>query len=269
LTGVPDETLRYLYGIVPASAPLPPAALRGIGDSHVRLIEVGPLAAVVSDVPAANYGESAIAQGLSDVRWAGARAAEHERVLTWFVDHSTVVPSTPFSLHASDDRVRARLGEQGELLEASLRRLAGHQELGIRIWRDEATLAGKLVDLSPTLHALEAERRDAPPGRRYLLGRRIEALRLEEAGRVTADAVAVAFDDLAGAAARARVLPIPPTDREGRSRTLVLDAVFLVDESSGDEFRRIVHRRRDEQSEKGFEWEFTGPWPAYHFVRDE
>jgi len=269
LTGVPSETLRYLYGIVPASAPVPPPVLRGVSDSPVRLLEVGPLAAIVSDVAATDYDEAAIAAGLSDVRWAGARAAEHERVLTWFVDHTTVVPSTPFSLHASDERVRTRLDEQRELLHDSLRRLAGHQELGVRIWRDEETFAGRLLELSPALSALEAERRGAAPGRRYLLGRRIGALRAEEAERVTADAIASAYADLSGAAERAQALPIPPTDREGRSRTLVLDAVFLVAESSGEAFRRVVKRWMDEQRQAGLEWEFTGPWPAYHFVRDE
>lgn len=266
---MPGETLRYLYGIVPAAAPPPPSALRGIDDAAVRLIDAGEIAAIVSDVPAASYDEAAIAAGLSEVRWAGARAAEHERVLTWFVDRTTVVPSTPFSLHASDERVRERLDEQRPRLNESLRRLAGHQELGVRIWRDEAALASRLLELSPTLAALDTERQQAAPGRRYLLGRRIDALRAEEAERVTADAVTAAYADLSAAAARAHVLPIPPTDREGRSRTLVLDAVFLVAESSGDAFRRTVQRLLDQQRPSGLEWEFTGPWPAYHFVRDE
>jgi hypothetical protein len=269
LTGVPGETLRYLYGIVPASAPAPPSALRGIGDSPVRLLEAGGLAAIVSDVPAGDYDETVIAAGLADVRWAGARAAEHERVLTWFVDRTTVVPSTPFSLHASDDLVRSRLAEQQALMHESLRRLSGHQELGIRIWRDEETFARRLVALSSTLAALHAEHREASPGRRYLLGRRIDELRAEESERVTADAVAAAYADLRAVATRAIALPIPPTSGEGRSRTLVLDAVFLVANASDGEFRRVVQRWMDEQRDAGLEWEFTGPWPAYHFVRDE
>ena len=269
MTGVPSETLRYLYGIVPAPAPVPPPALRGISDAPVRLLDAGVMAAIVSDVPAAEYDEAALAAGLSDVGWAGARAAEHERVLTWFVDHTTVVPSTPFSLHASDERVRTRLEEQRELLLASLQRLSGHQELGVRIWRDESAFAERLLELSPTLAALDAERRQAPQGRKYLLGRRIDALRAEESGRVTADAIEAAYGALAEVAARGHALPIPPMTGEGRSRTLVLDAVFLVAESSGDEFRRTVERLMDEQRKAGLAWEFTGPWPAYHFVRDE
>lgn len=269
MTGVPGDTLRYLYGVVPASAPAPPPSLRGIADAVVRLLDVGTLAGVISDVPASDYDEGAIAAGLSDVRWAGARAAEHERVLTWFVDRTTVVPSTPFSLHASDERVRARLDEQHELLEASLRKLAGHAELGVRIWRDEAAFAARLQALSPSLSALEAERSAAAPGRRYLLGRRLEALRGEEGERVTANVVGSAFSALRAVAARAHALSIPQAGDEERSRTLVLDAVFLVADSSGEEFRRVVKRLMDAQHDAGLEWEFTGPWPAYHFVRDE
>lgn len=266
---MPDESLRYLYGVVPGSAPAPPASLRGIDDAAVRLIPLEDLAAVVSDVPASTYDEDAIAKGLQDVRWAGSRAAEHERVLTWFVDRTTVVPSTPFSLHASDDRVRERLEEQRETLRRTLARLAGHHELGIRIWRDEAAFAASLVHQSAALAALESERESASQGRRYLLGRRIESVRAEEARRLTIEAAESAYTELSAVAARSRVLPIPTNPNEDRTRTLVLDAVFLVAESSGEQFRDIVSRRMEEQRPVGLQWEFTGPWPAYHFVRDE
>ncbi len=266
---MPDDSLRYLYGVVPGSAPAPPASLRGIDDTPVRLIELGDIAAIVSDVPATGYDEAAIAMGLQDVRWAGSRAAEHERVLTWFVDRTTVVPSTPFSLHASDDRVRARLGEQRDVLLRAIDRLAGHQELGIRIWRNEAVFASSLIQRSPALAALEGERRAASQGKRYLLGRRIEGLRAGEAQRLTMQAVESAYVELGEAATRSRVLPIPANPDEARARTLVLDAVFLVAESSGAQFRDVVRRRMEEQGAAGLEWEFTGPWPAYHFVRDE
>lgn len=264
-----NETLSYLYGIVPGSAPAPPGSLQGIDDTPVRLVHLGELAAIVSDVFASAYDEAAIEAGLKDVRWAGARAAEHERVLTWFVDRTTVVPSTPFSLHASDDLVRARLDEQRELLGRTLARLAGHHELGVRIWRDEAAFASGMVRQSPALAALEAERESASQGKRYLLGKRIESLRADEAVRLTLEAAESAYRDLSEASARARVLPIPANPNEGRAKTLVLDAVFLVAESSGDRFKEIVRRRMEEQRTSGLEWEFTGPWPAYHFVRDE
>ena len=177
---MPDETLVYLYGIVAAGAPDPPASLAGIGGGAVRLVRAGGLAAIASDVRAQEYSERALAAGLTDVGWAGARAAEHERVLTWFVDRTTVVPSSPFSLHESEERLVQRLAEQAPAMLDALRRLEGHEELGVRVWRVEEPFAVRVLELSPALRELEAERHAATPGRRYLLGRRIEEnLRIE------------------------------------------------------------------------------------------
>lgn len=265
---MPDETLVYLYGIVAAGAPDPPASLSGIGGGSVRLVRAGDLAAIASDVQAKEYSEGALAAGLTDVGWAGARAAEHERVLTWFVDRTTVVPSSPFSLHESEDRLVQRLAGQAPAMLDALRRLAGHEELGVRVWRLEEPFAARVLELSPALRELEDERRAATPGRRYLLGKRIDELRGDETERVTTSIVRQAYDELAGVAARAKALPIPTRDRGPRTRTLVLDAVFLVEASSGDAFRRLVHRHVAAQGASGLEWEFTGPWPPYHFVSD-
>jgi hypothetical protein len=262
---VPDDTLVYLYGLLAADAPSSPSALTGVDGGTVRLVRAGPLTAIVSDVDAKAYSEVAIAHGLTDVRWAGERAADHERVLTWFVDRTTVVPSSPFSLHESDARLIARIDGQRDAMLRALERLAGHQELGVRVWRDEEAFARQLIERSPALRTLEEERANATPGRRYLIAKRIEALRAAETERVTAEAMHGAFGELSAAARQARALPLP-ADRVPQTRTLVLDAVFLVPESSGEDFRRIVGRHVAERAESGFSWDFTGPWPPYHFV---
>lgn len=264
---MPDDTLLYLYGLVASGAPEPPAALLGIDDGAVRLVPAGPLAGIAGDVDARAYSEEAVARGLTDVRWAGERAAAHERVLTWFVDRTTVVPSSPFSLHESAERLIARIDEQREAMLAALARLAGHQELGVRVWREEEKFAQQLVSRSAALQALEEERAAATPGRRYLLGKRADEMRGAETERVTAEAMRSAYEELAAAARDSRVLPIAPPERGvPRTRAMVLDAVFLVSESSGEEFRRIVGRHAAGGESSGFSWEFTGPWPPYHFV---
>src|SRR5688500_8081335 len=47
--------LIYLYGVVGADAPDPPGVRFGIDDTPVRLLRVGKLAAIVSDVSRETY----------------------------------------------------------------------------------------------------------------------------------------------------------------------------------------------------------------------
>jgi hypothetical protein len=262
----PGETVLYLYGVVTSESPSPPPDLRGIDDAPVRLVPAGSLAAIVSDVGAVAYSQEAIEAGLTDVRWAGERGVEHERVLTWFVDRTTVIPSAPFSLHAGEERVIERLDEHRPRLEEAARRLAGHREMGIRIWRHEEAFAAQLTEHSPPLRQLAGQMEAAAQGRRYLLGKKFEQLRAEESVRMTEQIVRQAAGELRSFAADARSLPIPAAGPADRTRTLVLHAAYLVADAASKDFEATVQQLAGTHRQAGLEWEFTGPWPPYHFV---
>lgn len=261
-----DRSLVYLYGIVPAATSAPPAALAGLDDGAVRLLPLGELAAVVSDVDGATYAESALDERLRDLAWVGERGLAHERVATWFADRGPIVPFTLFSLHQSEERLRERLAERGAQLRERLQRLTGRREWGIKLWRDEARFAQRVAGLSAPMQALEEEMRTAAPGRRYLLRKKQEALRADESRRVSTEIVRTIHTALAEEAEAARALPLPPAAASGGERELVLHAAFLVAESAFPRFQQRVQELEAAYREAGFAWEFTGPWPPYHFA---
>lgn len=260
-------TLAYLYGIVPATAPDPdPAELRGIEDGPVRLVRVDSVAGIVSDVPAAEFGESVLDARLADVEWVGLRGLAHERVLTWFEDRGAVVPLAPFSLHAGDARVAERLAAQHDRLRGELARLAGRREWGVKIWRDERRFAERVDAISEPLRALAEEAAAATPGRRFLLAKKRDALRAEEGRRVSAELVQGALAQLRSHAVEGKALPIPAVPG-ARERTLLLHGVFFVAAEQFEAFQRDVQELAARTQGDGFEWEFTGPWPPYHFAQ--
>jgi len=55
---VSDASLTYVYGLTRATAQLPDEP--GIGDCPLRMLRLGSVAAVVSDVPAAEFAEDAL-----------------------------------------------------------------------------------------------------------------------------------------------------------------------------------------------------------------
>jgi hypothetical protein len=48
---------------------------------------------------------------------------------------------------------------------------------------------------------------------------------------------------------------------------LVLDAAFLIAPEHLDAFRRELTALIDLHGSRGFRFDFTGPWPPYHFVQ--
>jgi len=261
---VPEDPLLYLYGITGPDTPEPPADLRGVQGAPVRLLDAAGARAVVSEVPSDGFSAAEIDARLQEVEWVGARGAEHERVLTWFVDHGTIIPFALFSLHTDAEALRGRLGEMEEEVGAALNALTGRQEWGIRIWADEAALGTRADRLSTRLAALREEMDAAAPGRRFLLTKKLDKLREEEVRRLAHERAAAAFDRLRG---RAEATARTPAPNRGGERRLVLDAAFLVLDAGYDAFQNEVGVVARELEEAAMELQFTGPWPPYHFSR--
>jgi hypothetical protein len=259
------ERLTYLYGIVPGDAPDPTDELRGVDDAAVRLVRTPTLAAAVSDLDAAHYVDEALEARLDDLAWVGERGVAHERVLDWFAERGPVIPLSLFSLHRDDQRVRERLQGEEERLAERLERLRGTREWGVKLWRRDAQLAEHLQELSPSLHALQAEMESAPPGRRFLLGKKRDALHAEELRRVAARVTHQVYAALREAAAEATTTSLPPSPSEAE-RVLALHAAFLVPDAGFPAFQQRLGELAVTFQPLGFEFEFTGPWPPYHFA---
>lgn len=259
------DSLIYLYGIVPADAPAPPPDLTGLEERPVRLHSVGQIAAVVSGVPQSLYGDDPLNARLDDLAWVGDRGVAHERVLDWFVERCPIIPLSLFSIHRGLERVQERLRSEEPSFGRLLARLAGHKEWGIKLWRREAEVAAGIDRLSPSLGPINREIDESPPGRRFLLERKRETIRAEEVRAASKRVAHEVFDALSGTADGATSVALPG-GIPGAERTLLLHAAFLVADERFDSFREVVNAQAARLAGSGFEIEFTGPWPPYHFT---
>ena len=266
------DRLTYLYAIVPASFDAS-AAPAGVDDSRVMLEREGELGALVSSVDGSTYKESEIESRIADMGWLGPRAMGHDRVVTWASDVGPVVPLPVLSLFRDGASVRAMLADQRDQLNRTLDRVAGGAEYIVRIFRLDTILMGSVGTLSESVAALERDMAAATPGQRYLLGRKLETERRQELKRIGQRVAADAYDALAGAAMEATRNPLPRGDRggpgiESATGAAVLDAAFLVRRDAAEPFQRVITDLVRQWEPHGFRFEFTGPWPPYHFVRE-
>jgi len=259
------DRLYYVYGVVPPDASL--ATAPGGVDGHaVTLIADSDVAALAGPVDASEYTAD-IDERLADVAWLAPRATAHDAVMTWASDAGPVVPLPLLSLFRSEQAVRAMLIERRTELVALLGTVARGREFGVRIFRVDDELRQALASHSPSVAALERDlAATESPGQRYLMQRKLEAARKEEVRRVSADVAAGAFDALSGAAI-ASVQDTLPTATAEQPGAAVLNASFLVAHDAIDAFRAAVTGLVREHERRGFRFEFTGPWPPYHFAR--
>lgn len=266
-----SDSIWYVYGIVPSSAStgtsMPPESV-GIDDAPVALEAEGDVAAMISVLRGPQYAPNAIETNSGDVEWLGPRAVAHDRVLTWASDHGPVVPMPMFSLFSGREAVLSMLRERSAELGEALTRVAAGREYALRVFRIDAEMLSAVATLSPRLRELAAAAASAPPGQRYLIERKLDGERRTEMRGVTRELVDTIADELTKHSLAAVRPAIPRADSgDGASRgTMVLNAAFLVAPGALADFQKTLTGLAERHEANGLRFDFTGPWPPYHFV---
>lgn len=259
------ERLCYVYGVVPASINTSTAP-KGIDQGDVSLIPNGEYAALATSVGADDYAPARVEALTADVDWVSQRASAHDRVLTWASDNSPVIPFPMWTLFRDAKAVKAMLSKRQQELRTTFTRLGSGREFIVRVYVQAEVLRENLDTHVEELRDLEQESAKASPGQKYLLQRKIEERRREAGRDVAGKAAAEIFDSLKRASMETvREQPVNSGAPREQGRA-ILNASFLVEPSRLVEFQRALTEMVSKYEASGFKFDFTGPWPPYHFV---
>ncbi|MEU2722485.1 GvpL/GvpF family gas vesicle protein [Streptomyces smyrnaeus] len=231
----------YVYGIVHAGRALPPDA-RGVGrpPAPVRLLPVGALAAVVSDVP-------------DDLRARRRDLMAHQDLLMRLGTDAPVLPMR-FGMVAEDARTveeAVAAATAGHL--AVLERLCGRTELNLKATPAQSEIEA-LVRADAGVRRLMTQVRRTPSYEGNVrLGQAVAeglARRAAEAVEEVLPALTALADDF-----------VRGPDVPG----CVLNGSFLVPKAVSERFRAEVERFAAAHAER-VELRLTGPLPCYSFV---
>lgn len=263
-----SKAVWYVYGIVPGS--FSPATLpAGLDDADVALERGDGLSALVSLLPASEYEPPTLDANSGDVDWLGPRAVAHDRVLTWASDLGAVVPLPMFSLFSGQAAVQSMLRDRESELVATLTRLSQGREYALRVYRVDSELLAAVPDLSPRLAELATTAAAATPGQRYLLERKLETETKSEMRTVTQRIVDEIATALAVDSFQSVRVAIPRVDANNAGRgVMVLNMAFFVAADSLEQFQKTLTSLVSRHVTHGFRFDFTGPWPPYHFASE-
>jgi len=259
----------YVYCIAEsaAAAQLPvdslPAAIED--NSKLEWISVNTLAALTSQVPRAMYSEENLAEHLTDATWTAIRAMRHETVAEYVAKRATVIPLRFGTIYLERSGVEQMLTEKSRELESIIEQLRGREEWGVNVFVDRAVLLSSITSVSPVLRDLVQRAEQAPPGQSYLMQKKIEALKVDEARAAVnriVDEIEEKLKQQSGDARRLRILKVETTEHG----ELKAKFAFLVKRAAFEEFRDAAERLAQDHQEAGVRLELTGPWPVYNFT---
>jgi hypothetical protein len=129
---------------------------------------------------------------------------------------------------------------------------------------------GAMPALSPHLKELADTAARASPGQRYLLERKLETEKKSEMRGVTQQLVEQIVLELGTQSIEQVRSPIPRVaDSAAATRgTMILNTAFLVAPSRLEAFQQTLTSLVERHGSQGLRFDFTGPWPPYHFVSE-
>ena len=247
-----EQTARYLYAVC---RDLDPAALDGVTGLRGRplaLVHHQQLAAVVSDVPLAEFDEEGLRHNLEDLAWLEPTVRTHDEVI-----HAAAVaaPTAPLRLATicyDDDAVRARLREWYVALMQALDRVEGCAEWSVK--------------LLTAPRAAEAVPAGAPAasGAEYLRRKKAAASQQTSQDDAALELAARLHEELHELAAASRQLAPQDPRLSGLRGTMVLNAAYLVRTEDADAFAARVDELAADHPEAVVDR--RGPWPPYSFA---
>lgn len=234
------DTAWYVFGVVSSAD----AARLGL-----PALEADGLAALVAPVPLAEFGEDVLPERLNDRAWLEERARAHQEILQDVSASATVVPFRFGTIYREPTDVRTMLDERRDVLGASLDRVRGYVEIGVKAWAASADRGSE---------------EPAESGSAYLRQRLDSLERSRSGSSVLADAAAGAHARLLRHAVEGVANRPQPPELTGRRERMILNGAYLV--SAPEELHDEVAALSKSYAGLGITFELTGPWPPYNFV---
>src|SRR5207244_3479592 len=139
------------------------------------------------------------------------------------------------------------------------------REYALRVYRVDAELKAALPSLDPEIASLIKAAQAASPGQRYLMERKLDE-RIKDDLRATSQRIAGEIrDSLSKLAVDTALSPIPRVAADAPG-IMILNAAFLIPPDRLRAFQQRLTEIVNERQPSGFRFDFTGPWPPYHFV---
>ncbi|WP_026694730.1 GvpL/GvpF family gas vesicle protein [Peribacillus kribbensis] len=263
------DGLIYLYGLVPAreteQQPLP--ALKGFdGKGEIYTVPIGSIAAIICSLDPIEYSEEVIKDKTNnDMEWLREKAFHHHETALKLSKLYTLIPLKFCTLYKNQASLEKAVQSNEAKMLDTLDLITGNEEWNLKIYCDDKLLKEKVSQSNPTIEAKREEISQLPKGKQFFekkkLDKLIESELQEEKNRVSERI----HEHLQQYTLKGTNKRTWNKDVTGRKENMTWNSVYLISVPRVEEFLEQIQEYEKEMKKKGWQFEASGPWPAYHF----
>lgn len=263
------DGLIYLYGLIPTKEATNQSfpSLKGFdGEGVLYTIRIGKITAIVCDLDSENYSEESIKDRINDdMDWLQEKAFHHHETVLNLSKIFTIIPLKFCTLYKNQNSLETAVQSNESKLMSTIDLISGNEEWNLKIYCDDQLLK-KQVSLSNS--AIEAKREEIgqmPKGKQFFERKKLDKLiesQLDEEKNKVSEQIHLHLKEFA---LRGNVKRNWGNDVTGRKDNMAWNGVYLIPKSKIEEFLGKIQEYEKSMQKNGWQFETSGPWPAYHF----
>ncbi|MRX71227.1 gas vesicle protein GvpL [Bacillus lacus] len=262
--------LVYLYGLVPskeAEEHALPQGLKGFDEnSNILGHQIGELTAIVCELNPEEYSEDIIKDKTSnDMEWLQEKAFHHHETVLNLAKHYTVIPLKFCTIYKNVESLETTVAANQVKMIDTLDFITGNEEWNVKIYSDDKLLKEQVSLHNPTIEAKREEIGQLPKGKQFFEKKKLDKLvenELENEKNAVCEKV---HDQLKEFTIKGNVKRTWSNDVTGKKEQMTWNGVYLISKPEVETFLKRVQQYEKDMKEAGWQFEVSGPWPAYHF----
>lgn len=256
----------------------------GIDGGEIFTVPYQDLEAVVSEVSLEEFSSEEIQKkAQEDLGWIKEKAQIHEKVIEEAMKLKfppfplgkdplenkglkTVIPMKFGTIFKTKENLEETLKKYYYQFKENLKNLAGKQEWALKVYLNRKSFEKEIKKVSPVVQEKEKEISAMPEGVAYFMQKQIDDTVSKEADKAIENYTESFFEGLKRYAVAGTKGKILEKELTGKSLPMVLNAIFLVSEEKLEDFIKEIDKLNRDYKPKGFNFEYSGPWPPYNFI---
>ena len=256
------------------------------GDERVYVVPYREIEAVVSEVDLEEFSSEEIQRkAQEDLNWIKEKAQIHEKVIEkamglnadlrgLYADRrgknprgiTAVIPMKFGTIFKTRKKLEGAIKKHYFTFKKGLENLTGKQEWSVKVYLNRKILEEEVKKNSSAVREKEKEVASMPEGMAYFMQKQVDEVVSKETDKIFRDYGEKIFKTLRRRAESGLRGKILEKEFTGKSLPMFLSAIFLVSEEKLEDFVKEINKLNKEYKNKGFVFEYSGPWPPYNFI---
>ncbi|MFB5086578.1 GvpL/GvpF family gas vesicle protein [Psychrobacillus sp. PGGUH221] len=263
------DSLIYLYGLIPteeAGKQQIPAINGFDGKGGIYTLPIGKATAIICDLDAEQYSEENIKEQInSDMEWLQEKAFHHHETVMMLSKMYTVIPLKFCTLFKNQGSLANAVQTKEAHLVDTFSSIHGNEEWNLKIYCDDQLLKKQVSQSNQTIEAKREEISHLSKGKQFFEKKKLDKLiesELEEEKNRISENIHVHLSEIA---LKGNVKRTWSNDVTGRKDEMTWNSVYLIPAANVENFLEQIQQYEKGMKGMGWQFEATGPWPAYHF----